>query len=74
MTDKPAAPQENNEAQFMIQRIYVKDSSFEAPGTPAVFQQDWQPELALELNFENKLFACNKKRVSALLKSNMFCR
>ena len=55
MTDKPAAPQENNEAQFMIQRIYVKDSSFEAPGTPAVFQQDWQPELALELNFENKL-------------------
>ena len=39
------------EAQFMIQRIYMKDCSFEAPNTPHIFQNDWQPELALELNF-----------------------
>ena len=46
--------QETAEAQFMIQRIYMKDSSFEAPNTPAIFQQEWHPELALELNFEHK--------------------
>ncbi|KTD24524.1 MULTISPECIES: protein-export chaperone SecB [Legionella] len=47
--------QANNqqEAQFMIQRIYVKDSSFEAPGTPAIFQQKWDPELTLDLNTQN---------------------
>ncbi|MDP1601950.1 MAG: protein-export chaperone SecB [Legionella sp.] len=46
-----ATPEQNgNEAQFMIQRIYVKDSSFEAPGTPAAFQQQWEPELTLDLN------------------------
>ncbi|MBS3959156.1 MAG: protein-export chaperone SecB, partial [Xanthomonadaceae bacterium] len=30
-----AAPQ----AQFTIQKIYVKDLSFEAPGTPMVFNE-----------------------------------
>ena len=38
------------ETQFMIQRIYVKDLSYETPNTPAVFQQQWEPELNLELN------------------------
>lgn len=42
--------QQNTETQFMIQRIYVKDSSFETPNTPAVFQKQWEPELTLDLN------------------------
>lgn len=50
MTDQQVAEQNNNEAQFMIQRVYIKDSSFEAPGTPAAFQQKWEPELTLDLN------------------------
>lgn len=45
---------QNNEAQFLIQRIYMKDSSFETPNTPAIFQQNWEPELSLDLNSENK--------------------
>lgn len=43
------------QAQFVIQRIYVKDSSFEAPNTPAVFQQEWQPELQLDITTQNTL-------------------
>lgn len=50
MTEQNTATQNNNEAQFMIQRVYIKDSSFEAPGTPAAFQQQWEPELTLDLN------------------------
>ncbi|MFC3908408.1 protein-export chaperone SecB [Legionella dresdenensis] len=42
------------EAQFMIQRVYLKDASFEAPGAPAVFQQQWEPELSLDLNTEHR--------------------
>ncbi|MBN9229937.1 MAG: protein-export chaperone SecB [Legionella sp. 40-6] len=49
MTEQ-ANPALNNETQFMIQRIYVKDLSYEAPNTPAVFQQKWEPELNLDLN------------------------
>lgn len=39
-----------NETQFMIQRIYIKDLSYETPNTPAVFQQQWEPELNLDIN------------------------
>lgn len=47
--------QQDNEAQFMIQRIYVKDLSYEAPNTPQVFQQQWEPELALDLHTSHTL-------------------
>ena len=39
-----------NDAQFMIQRVYIKDLSYETPDTPNVFQQNWEPELTLDLN------------------------
>lgn len=42
--------QNTPETQFMIQRVYVKDLSYETPNTPAVFQQQWEPELTLDLN------------------------
>ncbi len=38
------------EQQFAIQRLYVKDLSFEAPSVPQIFQQDWKPELHLDIN------------------------
>lgn len=44
---------QQDEAQFMIQRIYTKDLSFETPNTPAVFQQQWEPELTLDLNTQH---------------------
>ncbi len=44
------ADSQQSEVQFLIQRLYIKDFSFEAPGTPAVFQQQWEPELALDVN------------------------
>jgi len=50
MTDQTTTAQQDNEAQFMVQRIYVKDASFEAPNSPACFQQKWEPELSLDLN------------------------
>lgn len=57
MSTTPTNSAESNEAetQFMIQRIYVKDLSFETPNTPAVFQQQWEPELTLDLNTTHKL-------------------
>lgn len=34
---------------FMIQRIYVKDASFEAPLTPEIFKEEWKPEVNVDL-------------------------
>lgn len=38
------------EQRLTIQRIYLKDLSFEAPNAPDTFQQKWQPQLHLDLN------------------------
>ncbi len=44
MTDQPnngaVANEEENAPQFSLQRIYVRDLSFEAPKSPAIFRQD----------------------------------
>lgn len=47
-----ATTEQENETQFemQIQRIYVKDVSFEAPNLPHIFQQDWKPQLGFELD------------------------
>jgi preprotein translocase subunit SecB len=34
---------------FEIQRIFVKDLSFEAPNTPHTFTEEWKPEVVLNL-------------------------
>ena len=39
-----------DQAQFSIQKIYVKDVSFEVPGAPQVFGEPGQPQLELNLN------------------------
>ena len=41
---------QQQEQQFIIQRIYIKDVSFEAPNSPAVFTQEWNPDTNLDLN------------------------
>lgn len=51
--------EQNNEPQFMIQRVYIKDMSYETPNTPQVFQQKWEPELALDLNTQHTLLEDN---------------
>lgn len=39
----------DNQQEFGIQRIYVKDVSYESPNAPQIFLEQWQPELNLDL-------------------------
>ncbi|WP_194756121.1 protein-export chaperone SecB [Aliidiomarina indica] len=48
-----AAQNEQQKAQFQIQRIYIKDVSFEAPNSPAMFRKEWKPELSVDMNVSN---------------------
>lgn len=41
---------EQPQVQFSLQRIYVKDISFESPKAPEVFQTQWNPHVNLDLN------------------------
>lgn len=48
---KPAPGEgERKQGQFSIQKIYVKDVSFETPNSPQIFQKQWQPVVNLDLN------------------------
>lgn len=45
------AEEQDSKKQFAIQKIYLKDSSYESPGTPAAFgYQQWKPQVELNLN------------------------
>lgn len=55
MNEQTKAP----EPQFMIQRVFLKDFSFEAPTTPAIFKDEWKPEMTLDLNTEHSAIEDN---------------
>jgi len=51
-TNQAAGAQAEDKPQlkFSLQRIYVKDISFEAPNSPEVFKQPFKPKVNLDLN------------------------
>ena len=50
--NKKTAKEQSVESEFSIQRIYVKDVSFETPNSPDIFQTEWDPKLDLDLHIE----------------------
>jgi preprotein translocase subunit SecB len=38
------------QGQVLLERLYLKDASFESPRTPAVFGESWKPEFHLDVN------------------------
>ncbi len=59
MAEENQAPQgQAQEQQFSIQKLYLKDVSFESPNVPGVFTEgEWQPEVNIQLNSSNRSIA-----------------
>lgn len=56
MTENQQQTEANNDRLFNVERIYIKDVSFEAPLSPQLFLEQWEPEIHVDLNIErNKL-------------------
>jgi len=47
--NQAAATEEQTQAQFQLQKLYVKDVSFEIPNAPQIFQDEGQVEIKLNL-------------------------
>ena len=47
--DPVMTPEENESAQFQVQKLYTKDVSFELPNAPQVFQEDGQADVKMSL-------------------------
>ena len=42
-----------NEQKFEIQKIFIKDASFESPNSPDIFREKWQPQTDIHLASQN---------------------
>jgi preprotein translocase subunit SecB len=51
MTDEATGPAatEGSLGQIALQRIYLKDASFEAPNSPGILRGEWKPEVTMNL-------------------------
>lgn len=43
--------------EFVIQKVYIKDVSFETPSSPNIFTQKWEPGVNLELSTSGRALA-----------------
>ncbi|HEC19189.1 MAG TPA: protein-export chaperone SecB [Gammaproteobacteria bacterium] len=46
-----------DQQQFTLQKIYLKDISFETPNSPEVFTEEWKPTVNIELQTSGKPLA-----------------
>lgn len=45
---------DQSQHEFGIQRIYVKDISYEAPNTPEIFQTEWTPQVDFDIHTDSQ--------------------
>ncbi len=55
-TDVAANGDEQNR-QFALQKIYIKDISFETPHSPEIFTEEWAPTVNMQLSSETTLIS-----------------
>ena len=52
-TKPQAAPKPQQAPQIVLQKIYLKDASFETPMGIKAFEQNWKPQLNQQLQTKN---------------------
>lgn len=63
MSDAPATPDGQPDGQVRLERLYLKDASFESPASPAVFGKAWEPQINLEINTRSQRAGENRFEV-----------
>ncbi len=55
MADEEQGAASNGDGkQLLLQRIYLKDCSFEAPNSPQIFSGNWEPKVNLNISTDTK--------------------
>ncbi|NNJ92593.1 MAG: protein-export chaperone SecB [Gammaproteobacteria bacterium] len=56
---EPQATQQAPQLELGIQRVYIKDVSFETPNSPEIFTAEWKPNMDINLGTETKKLSDN---------------
>lgn len=59
-------------AQLNLQKVYVKDSSFEVPSSPQIFQEQGQPQV--QLNLAQKVGSLSENIYEVILTVTVTCK
>ena len=56
MADEEQAPIQNENKGTLVapQKVYLKDVSFEAPNSPEIFREEWNPSISMEVESASK--------------------
>jgi preprotein translocase subunit SecB len=68
-TNGAAEPQ--GQAQLSLQKVYIKDASFEVPGAPQIFQEAGQPQI--QLNLTQKVGTIAENTFEVILSVTVTC-
>ena len=60
---QPQGQADPNAPQFALQRIYLKDFSFESPRSPGVFAGQWSPKINFEVKSRSQQYQENSYEV-----------
>jgi len=63
MAENTEGQQGNAQQQFALQRIYIKDLSFEVPLGAAAYDRPWKPTVQVELNTTASAVDANRHEV-----------
>ena len=69
-TNGAVAPAEAAGPAFTVEKIYVKDVSFEVPGSPAIYGESTQPEL----NLNQRVQRLNENAFEVVLGVTLTCK
>ena len=58
-----AADSSATQPKIQLQKVYIKDSSYESPNSPQVFTQEWNPKVSLNLNSTSNKIADNTHEI-----------
>lgn len=70
MAESKEKPQNENDTnaqsgKFAVQKIYVRDISFETPHSPEIFTEEWKPVVNMDLSTESK--SINEELIDVVL-------
>ena len=49
--------------KLILERIYLKDASFESPASPSIFESPWKPDLKVDINTKASGLSGNRHEV-----------
>ncbi|HMM57994.1 MAG TPA: protein-export chaperone SecB, partial [Rudaea sp.] len=59
-------------AQLSLQKVYIKDASFEVPGAPHIFQEQGQPQV--QLNLQQQVGTLDENVYEVVLTVTVTCK